>query len=98
MSSRPAMSSQRLSSPGRSPAAAAAASARVACTWASGAERAVLVTLARLPPAARKAATATTPTVDLIDGDKLCDLVRDQQIGLRIVAEVDEGWFDRFDA
>jgi restriction system protein len=65
---------------------------------AAGAERAVLVTLARFSPAARKAATATTPTVDLIDGDKLCDLVRDQQIGLRIVAEVDESWFDRFDA
>ena len=65
---------------------------------AAGAERAVLVTLARFSPAARKAATVTTPTVDLIDGDKLCDLVRDQQIGLRIVAQVDEGWFDRFDA
>jgi restriction system protein len=65
---------------------------------AAGAERAVLVTLARFSPAARKAATFTTPTVDLIDGDKLCDLVRDQQIGLRIVAQVDEAWFDRFDA
>ncbi len=65
---------------------------------AAGAERAVLITLARFSPAARKAATVTTPTVDLIDGDKLCDLVRDQQIGLRIVTQVDESWFDRFDA
>ena len=65
---------------------------------AAGAERAVLVTLARFSPAARKAATVTTPPVDLIDGDKLCDLVRDQQIGLRIVVQVDEDWFDRFDA
>jgi len=64
---------------------------------AAGAERAVLVTLARFSPAARKAATVTTPTVNLIDGDKLCGLVRDQQIGLRIVTQVDEGWFDRFD-
>jgi restriction system protein len=64
---------------------------------AAGAERAVLVTLARFSPAARKAATVTTPTVDLIDGDKLCDLVRDQKIGLRIVLQVKEGWFDRFD-
>jgi restriction system protein len=64
---------------------------------AAGAERAVLVTLARFSPAARKAATVTTPTVDLIDGDKLCGLVRDQEIGLRIVTQVDEGWFDRFD-
>jgi restriction system protein len=44
--------------------------------------------------AARKAATVTTPTVNLIDGNKLCDLVRDQQISLRIVAQVDEGWSD----
>jgi len=69
----------------------------VADAAAAGAERAVLVTLARFSPAARKAATVTTPTVDLIDGDKLCDLVRDQRIGLRIVVQVDEGWFDRFD-
>jgi restriction system protein len=65
---------------------------------AAGAERAVLVTLARFFPAARKAATVTTPTVDLIDGDKLCELVRDQDIGLRVVLQVNERWFDRFDA
>jgi restriction system protein len=65
---------------------------------AAGAERAVLVTLARFSPAARKAATVTTPTVDLIDGDKLCELVRDQEVGLRIVLLVDDEWFDRFDA
>jgi restriction system protein len=65
---------------------------------AAGAERAVLVTLARFSPAARKAATVTTPTVDLIDGDKLCELMRDQEVGLRIVPQVDERWFDRFDA
>jgi restriction system protein len=65
---------------------------------AAGAERAVLVTLARFSPAARKAATVTTPTVDLVDGDKLCELMRGQEIGLQIVLQVDEGWFDRFDA
>jgi restriction system protein len=65
---------------------------------AVGAERAVLVTLARFSPAARKAATVTIPTVDLIDGDKLCELMREQEIGLRIVPQVNEGWFDRFDA
>jgi restriction system protein len=64
---------------------------------AAGAERAVLVTLARFSPAARKAAIITTPTVDLIDGDKLCELMRDQEVGLRIVPQVDERWFDRFD-
>ena len=66
-----------------------------AAAWA---EHAVLVTLARFSRAARKAATATMPTVDLIDGDKICDLVRDQEIGLRIVPQVDGAWFDRFDA
>jgi restriction system protein len=65
---------------------------------AAGAERAVLVTLARFSPAARKAATVTTPTVDLIDGDKLCELMRDQEVGLRIVPQVDESWFGRFGA
>jgi hypothetical protein len=30
--------------------------------------------------------------------DKLCELIRDQEIGLRIVIQVDEAWFDRFDA
>jgi restriction system protein len=65
---------------------------------AAGAERAVLVTLARFSPAARKAATVTTPTVDLIDGDKLCELMRDQGVGLRIVPKVDDRWFARFDA
>ena len=65
---------------------------------AAGAERAVLVTLARFSPAARDAATVVTPTVDLIDGDKLCDLVQKQQIGLRIVTQVNDSWFDRFDS
>lgn len=65
---------------------------------AAGAERAVLVTLARFSPAAREAATVMAPTVDLIDGDKLCDLVRQQKIGLRVVTQVDESWFDRFDS
>jgi restriction system protein len=65
---------------------------------AAGAERAVLVTLARFSAAARDAATVVTPTVDLIDGDKLCDLVQQQQIGLRIVTQVDDSWFNRFDS
>jgi restriction system protein len=65
---------------------------------AAGAERAVLVTLGRYSEPARQAAIATTPTVDLIDGEKLCDLVREKEIGIRIVPMVQEGWFDRFDA
>lgn len=64
---------------------------------AAGAERAVLVTLGRYTEAARQASIATTPTVDLIDGEKLCQLVREKEIGLRIVPQVQEAWFDRFD-
>jgi len=64
---------------------------------AAGAERAILVTLARFTEAARKAATIATPTVDLIDGETLCDLIRQQEIGIRIAPQVIEEWFDRFD-
>jgi restriction system protein len=64
---------------------------------AAGAERAVLVTLGRFSEPARNAAITTTPTVDLIDGEKLCELVREKMIGLRIVPQVQEAWFDRFD-
>lgn len=65
---------------------------------AAGAERAVFVTLGRFSEPARQAAITTTPTVDLIDGDKLCQLVLDQKAGIRIVPQVQEQWFDRFDA
>lgn len=65
---------------------------------AAGAERAVLVTLGRYTEAARQASIATTPTVDLIDGEKLCELVREKEVGLRIVPQVQEDWFDRFES
>jgi restriction system protein len=65
---------------------------------AAGAERAVLVTLGRFSEPARRAATAATPTVDLVDGERLCELVREKEIGLRIVPQVQEEFFDRFDA
>jgi restriction system protein len=64
---------------------------------AKGAERAVMVTLGRYSEPARLAAITTTPTVDLIDGQKLCDLVREKEIGIRIVPQVQESFFDRFD-
>jgi restriction system protein len=64
---------------------------------AAGAERAVFVTLARFTEPARKAATLATPNVDLIDGDRLCDLMRDEEVGVKIRPEVDEAFFDRFD-
>lgn len=62
-----------------------------------GAERAVLVTLGRFTEAARKAATAATPTVDLIDGTRLTKLVLDQQLGVKTEPQIDPSWFDRFD-
>lgn len=64
---------------------------------AAGAERAVFVTLSRFTEGAQSAAVTATPTVDLIDGARLCELVRNKQIGLRIVPQVDASWFDRFD-
>lgn len=64
---------------------------------AAGAERAVLVTLGRFTAAARKAATTATPTVNLIDGERLCELAERQGIGVQSVPAVSESWFDRFD-
>jgi restriction system protein len=64
---------------------------------AAGAERAVLVTLGRFSGPARKAAIVARPTVDLIDGERLCELVEKQGIGVRPTVAVDEAWFDRFD-
>jgi hypothetical protein len=51
---------------------------------AAGAERAVLVTLSRFSPAARKAAIVATPAVDLIDGERLWELVLEQGIGVKL--------------
>lgn len=61
-----------------------------------GAERAILVTLGKFSEPARKAATAATPTVDLIDGERLAELILDQEVGVRREPVVNEGWFDRF--
>lgn len=62
-----------------------------------GAERAILVTLGKFSEPARRAAILTSPTVDLIDGDRLTDLVKEQRLGVRSVTRVDPEWFDRFD-
>ena len=62
---------------------------------AAGAERAVMVTLGRFSEPARKASRQATPTVDLIDGTRLCELVIEQGIGL--ASSVVETWFDRFE-
>jgi restriction system protein len=62
-----------------------------------GAERAILVTLGKFSEPARKAAIVTAPTVDLIDGDRLAELVREQKLGVRSVIKVEPDWFNRFD-
>jgi restriction system protein len=64
---------------------------------AAGAERAVLVTLGRFSAPARKAAIVARPTVDLIDGGRVCELVEAQGIGIRSIIQFKESWFDRFD-
>ncbi|WMY79416.1 restriction endonuclease [Citricoccus sp. I39-566] len=64
-----------------------------------GAERAILVTLSRFTEPAKKAAIAATPTVDLVSGDRLADLIReDGASGVTVQPSVDESWFDRFDS
>jgi restriction system protein len=62
-----------------------------------GAERAVFVTLGSFSSAARKAATDTTPHVNLIDGERIWELVERKGMGLRQTTILDDGWFDRFD-
>ena len=62
-----------------------------------GAERAILVTLGKFSEPARRAAIVTSPTVDLIDGERLADLVKEQRLGVRSVTRVESAWFDRFD-
>lgn len=62
-----------------------------------GAERAILVTLGKFSEPARRAAIVTAPTVDLIDGDRLAALVKEQKLGVRSVTRVDPDWFNRFD-
>lgn len=64
---------------------------------AAGAERAVLVTLARVSSPARRAAIQSTPNVEIIDGNRLAELVRKEGIGIRDRPQVDGAWFDRFE-
>jgi restriction system protein len=64
---------------------------------AVGAERAILVTLGRFSGPARKAAASATPHVDLIDGERLCELMLAKEVGVRRMPVVDPEWFDRFD-
>lgn len=63
-----------------------------------GAERAILVTLSRFTAPARNAATSSTPTVDLINGDRLAELIRDGgDSGVSLQPTVNESRFNHFD-
>jgi restriction system protein len=62
-----------------------------------GAERAVFVTLGSFSQAARKAATDTTPHVNLIDGERIWELVEQKGMGLRQTTVLDAAWFNRFE-
>ena len=42
-------------------------------------------------------AIASTPTVDLIDGERLSEFALEQELGVRLSPQVSESWFDRFD-
>ena len=53
-------------------------------------------TLGKFSEPARKAAIVTSPTVDLIDGERLASVVHEQKLGVRSVIRVDPKWFDRF--
>ncbi len=63
---------------------------------AVGAERAILITLGRFTAPARKAASSATPHVDLIDGERLCELVLIKEVGVTRLPVVNLAWFDRF--
>ena len=63
---------------------------------AVGAERAILITLGRFTAPARKAASSATPHVDLIDGERLCELLLAKEVGVTRAPVVNLGWFDRF--
>jgi restriction system protein len=62
-----------------------------------GAERAVFVKLGSFSQAARKAATDTTPHVNLVDGERIWELVERKGMGLRQTTILDSAWFDRFE-
>jgi restriction system protein len=52
--------------------------------------------LATFTPAARKAATTVTPRVDLIDGERICDLAVRAGLGVSTRPVVDDAWFDQY--
>lgn len=64
---------------------------------AKGAEHGVLVTTARFSKPAQLAALGRTPTIDLVDGDRLAELCLQREIGVSTKPVVDSAAFDRFE-
>ena len=67
---------------------------------AKGAERAVLVTLGSFTRGADDASQEAIPTVELIDGARLCDLIaaKGEQAGVQVAYRAIPGFFDRFES
>ena len=67
---------------------------------ARGAERAVLVTLGTFTSGANAASQEAIPTVELIDGARLCDLIaaRGEQAGVQVTYRAIPGFLDRFES
>lgn len=63
---------------------------------ARGAERAIFVTLSRFTKPAQNAAIESTPTVNLIDGDRLCELSLQKGLGIEMFPRIKESWFEKF--
>ncbi len=64
---------------------------------AAGAEHGVLVTTASFSEPARRAALGRTPTIDLVDGDRLVDLCMKNEVGVRMEPVVQDEWLLRFE-
>ena len=61
-------------------------------------DKGVIITTGTFTPDAKREATRDgAPAIDLIDGDQLCDLLKDLKLGVRteMVEQVDvePGWF-----
>lgn len=67
---------------------------------AKGAERAVLVTLGSFTRGAVDASQEAIPTVELIDGARLCDLIatKGEQAGVQVAYRAIPGFFARFES
>jgi restriction system protein len=67
------------------------------------AEKGLVITTAHFTPDAVKEANRTPPTIDLVDGDQLCDIMKELGLGTmtssKVVEEVqvERDWFEEFE-